>query len=58
VYFHDEAGQLKSLPTAWTDLFPPDPVVIVSAGRSAFRLQDLMTLAGIIKTFQTKGQLK
>jgi hypothetical protein len=34
VYFHDDQGQLQSLPTAWTDAFPPDPVVVRTQRRS------------------------
>jgi hypothetical protein len=45
VYFHDEEGRLVSIPAAWTDVMPPDPFVLVSAGRSAFRVADLLALA-------------
>jgi hypothetical protein len=31
VYFHDDTGRLVSLPAAWTDLFPSDPFVVLSA---------------------------
>jgi hypothetical protein len=41
VYFHDDAGQLVSLPAQWTSIFPADPYVVVSAGRASFRVQDL-----------------
>lgn len=58
MFFYDEEGKLKSLPTAWTDAFPPDPVVAVSRGRSAFRLNDLLELSGMIKTLQSKGHDK
>ncbi len=33
-----------SLPASWTDLLAPDPFVIISAGRSCFRLIDLVEL--------------
>jgi hypothetical protein len=45
VCFHDEHGELKSLPTAWTDAMDLDPFVIMAAGRSPFRVQDLLALA-------------
>jgi hypothetical protein len=33
VFFHDPVtGSLRSLPTAWMDLAPPDPFVALSAG--------------------------
>jgi len=49
VYFHDEDGRLASLPAAWTDAVPPDPFVAVAEGRSAFRVQDLVELAALLK---------
>jgi hypothetical protein len=48
VCFHDERGELKSLPTAWTDAAEPDPFVIMAAGRCAFRIDDLLALAAMI----------
>lgn len=55
VYFHDDNGELKLLPAAWTDVFPPDPAVVLSAGRSAFRLQDLLELSRMIEALRSKG---
>ena len=34
-YFHDAEGRLAAVPAAWTDVFSPDPFVVISAGRSA-----------------------
>jgi len=48
VFFLDEEGMLKSLPTAWTDAAVPDVVVAVAAGRSPFRCEDLLGLAELI----------
>jgi hypothetical protein len=48
VYFHDAEGRLAAIPAAWTDVFSPDPFVILSAGRSAFRACDLLELARLI----------
>ena len=45
VYYRDAEGSLASIPASWTDVMPPDPVVILSAGRSPFRLDDLLELA-------------
>ncbi len=45
VYFYDDQGKPRALPAEWTDVFPVDPFVAVSAGRSAFRFQDLLELA-------------
>ena len=58
VYFYDDKGQLQSLPTAWTDAFPPDPVVLLSAGRSAFRFEDLWELSQLIGALQARGEGK
>jgi hypothetical protein len=49
VYFHDPQGRLISLPAAWTDVLPPDPFVVLSAGRSAFRVTDLLELAQLLR---------
>lgn len=49
VYFHTEDGRLASLPAAWTNTVPPDPFVVVAEGRSAFRVQDLVELAALLK---------
>lgn len=47
--FEDEGGRLCSLPTAWTSVASPDPFVTVSAGRSFFRIQDLLALVELIR---------
>jgi Family of unknown function (DUF5372) len=48
VFFLDEDGTLKSLPTAWTDAASPDVFVAVAGGRSPFRAEDLVVLADLI----------
>ncbi len=48
-YFHDDDGRLISVPTAWTSICAPDPFVVVSAGRSPFRAQDLLEVAELIE---------
>ena len=48
VYFLDAAGELASVPAAWTDLVAPDPFAVVSAGRAAFRAGDLAELADLV----------
>jgi hypothetical protein len=40
---------LISIPTRWTDRIEPDPIVTISAGRSPFRLQDLVELARLVE---------
>lgn len=44
VYFYDDEGRLVSVPAQWTSILPPDPFVALSAGRFAFRIQDLLEL--------------
>ena len=48
LYCRSEEGQLVSVPARWTDRFAPDPVVAVSAGRLAFRLEDLLELTRLV----------
>jgi len=37
-----------ALPASWTDLAPLDPFVVVAAGRSQFRADDLWELAQLL----------
>jgi hypothetical protein len=55
LYYHDSQGRLCSIPAAWTDHVPADPVVVVSAGRSPFRLQDLIELGRLIQALQQEA---
>jgi hypothetical protein len=48
VFFFAEDGQLRSIPAGFTDVDPPDPFVAISAGRSIFRVEDLLGLAGLL----------
>ena len=45
VWFHDNDGHLQSVPAGWTDAAPVDMFVVVAAGRSLFRVVDLLELA-------------
>ena len=49
VYYHDDGGKLKSLPACWTTVAPADPYLVVAAGRSRFRLEDLEELADLVE---------
>ena len=55
VCFRDDGGELRYLPTAWTSIAPPDSFVRTSAGRSHFRVEDLLRLATLIAQ-QTPAQ--
>jgi hypothetical protein len=48
VYFHKGGDHLVSVPAGWTDVAPEDAVVKLAAGRSLFRVEDLVELVGLI----------
>jgi hypothetical protein len=48
VYFHGDDGRLRSLPVAWTSVDSVDPVAALGAGRSPFRVSDLLELLRLI----------
>ncbi len=48
VFCEGEDGKMQSFPTAWTNFVPQDAFVTVSAGRSAFRVTDLLKLADFL----------
>jgi hypothetical protein len=49
VFFFNTKGRKSSVPLHWTDIGPADPFVVVSAGRSLFRVEDLLGLVRIIE---------
>jgi len=49
VVYVDEAGEARSLPARWTSAVTEDPAVVVSAGRSHFRVVDLVELAKFVQ---------
>ena len=50
VVYRDPDGYLLWLPARWTSVEAEDPFVVISAGRSHFRVTDLMDLAALIAT--------
>jgi hypothetical protein len=52
VYFHDDEGRLCTMPATWTSRNVADPVVVLGAGRSPFRVSDLLELVGLIAGMQ------
>ena len=48
VFFFVDDDALTSVPAGWTDVDPPDPFDVVSAGRSPFRVADLLALAFLL----------
>ena len=55
LYYHDSKGTLVSVPARWTDRVPSDPVVTVSAGRSPFRLEDLLELTRLVAALEQEA---
>jgi len=49
VFFFNTKGRKSSVPLHWTDIGPADPFVVVSGGRSLFRVEDLLGLVRIIE---------
>jgi Family of unknown function (DUF5372) len=45
VWFHDSNGRLQSVSTSWTNAAAVDAFVVVAAGRSLFRVVDLLELS-------------
>lgn len=54
VFYYDHAGRLKSFLFNITDLFPIDGFTRISAGRSAFRVDDLLQLRERLDRWQSK----
>ena len=48
VFYVDETDEVRSVPARWTSVVGEDPFVMVSAGRSEFRVSDLMELVELI----------
>jgi hypothetical protein len=49
VFLFDEDGVQRSLPRVWTDAADVDAFVALAAGRSPFRVEDLVVLVGLIE---------
>ncbi|MDZ7698532.1 MAG: DUF5372 family protein [Deltaproteobacteria bacterium] len=49
VFFYTTNGRKSSVPLDWTDIGPRDPFVVVSAGRSLFRVEDLLGLVCLMR---------
>ena len=56
VYFEDEDGRLNRLPALWTSAAAPDPFVELSAGRSCFRVEDLLRLTELVRRLDEARQ--
>jgi len=56
VSFFDDAGVQRSLPRGWTDAADLDPFVVLAAGRSPFRVEDLVALADLVAELRNPKQ--
>ena len=56
VFVFVDDGALTSIPAGFTDVDPPDPFDFVSAGRSAFRVTDLLALASLLEGIRPAGR--
>jgi hypothetical protein len=54
IFYRDHLGYVTALPTRWTNLQEEDPFLAVSAGRSRFRVDDLIDLAVLITELQSE----
>jgi hypothetical protein len=48
-YYHDANGRLCSVPAGFTSMGRVDPFVEIAAGRSIFRVEDLIRLATLVE---------
>lgn len=48
MFYFDHRGTQRSFATNLTDVLPADPFVVASAGRSAFRISDLLELQALL----------
>jgi hypothetical protein len=55
VTFYQTSEHVRTLPAAWTSIVPPDPSVVLAAGRAAFRVADLLPLVHLIQRIE-QGQ--
>ncbi|MBF0421726.1 MAG: hypothetical protein HQL73_01905 [Magnetococcales bacterium] len=52
-YYQDGDGNLASIPVGWTDIYAPDPFVVMARGRALFRAFDLVELTRFIREMES-----
>ena len=56
MFFREPGGtRIRSMPATWTDIQGPDPLLVISAGRSCFRVEDLLGLVALMAELETEG---
>ena len=53
VFYRDRQGHLASMPARFTSVAAEDPFVVVAAGRSRFRVVDLLELAALVRKLRS-----
>lgn len=56
ITFYDTREHVRALPAAWTSLHPPDPSVVLAAGRAVFRATDLLQLAQLLQRLHPRRE--
>ena len=54
-YFYDDEENLVAVRGSWTDASEAEPFVAISAGRSRFRVVDLLRLAELVSQLSEAG---
>jgi hypothetical protein len=52
VFYLNEGEELRSIPARWTSAGDDDPLVVISAGRSMYRVADLLELTKLARKIQ------
>ena len=48
LYREVETERTRSMPAGWTDVVGVDPYVVLAAGRSYFRVEELLALVSLV----------
>ena len=56
IHYTGDDGTLRTIRQGWTSFAAEDPVVKVAAGRSAFRVSDLLALAALLDSVDGDGR--
>ena len=52
VFFEGDKGRVSLIPLAWTSLAAEDPFVVLAAGRSWFRVGELLELVRLVENLK------
>ena len=56
IHYTGDDGTLRTIRPAWTSAAAVDPFVRVAAGRSAFRVSDLLSLSALLDSLNGDGR--